>query len=163
MHQSAEYQKQPPEVFCENAVLKNFTIFTGKHLLKAFNFIKKKWYSMHLPGTLLRPGSKNEKKIHPEKNSLYFRKWNFLALKLKEFLYFLKRNLFLYFREQNPALFRPRQKNKNFSYFLEIKLFKKILYISENGTLLYFGNGIFRTLVYLELEAYSEPLVYSEP
>ena len=25
-------QKQPPEKFCKNAVLKNFAIFTGKHL-----------------------------------------------------------------------------------------------------------------------------------
>ena len=26
------HQKQPPEMFYKNAVLKNFTIFTGKHL-----------------------------------------------------------------------------------------------------------------------------------
>ena len=32
----------------------------------------------------------------------------------------------------------------------------KASYISGNGTFLYFGEGIFRTLVYLELEAYSE-------
>ena len=30
-------------------------------------------------------------------------------------------------------------------------------YTSGNGTFLYFGKGIFRTLAYLELEAYSEP------
>ena len=27
-----EMQKQPPEKFCKKAVLKNFAIFTGKHL-----------------------------------------------------------------------------------------------------------------------------------
>ena len=27
-----EYQKQPPEVFCKNGVLRNFAKFTGKHL-----------------------------------------------------------------------------------------------------------------------------------
>ena len=39
-----------------------------------------------------------KKKIHPQKakrNSLFFRKWNFLALMLKKFLYFLKKELFL--------------------------------------------------------------------
>ena len=44
----------------------------------------------------LSPNSKN-KKNPPEKNSLYLGKWNFLALILRNLLYFLKRNLFLYF------------------------------------------------------------------
>ena len=26
------FQKQPPEVFCEKGILKNFENFTGKHL-----------------------------------------------------------------------------------------------------------------------------------
>ena len=34
----------------------------------------------------------------------------------------------------------------------------ELSYTSGNGTVLYFGKGIFRTLTYLELEAYSEPL-----
>ena len=34
---------------------------------------------------------------------------------------------------------------------------RKNPYISRNGTFLYFGKGIFRTLAYLKLEAYSEP------
>ena len=40
-------QKQPPEVFCKNGVLRNFAKFSGKHLCeslffnKACNFIKK--------------------------------------------------------------------------------------------------------------------------
>ena len=37
------------------------------------------------------------------KNSLYFGKWNFLALILKEFIYFQK---------WNPSLFSPSSKNK---------------------------------------------------
>ena len=69
------------------------------------------------------------KKIHPEKNSLYFQKWNFLALLLKKFLHFLKRKLFLYSQKWNPALFSPSSKNKKIypkktSYiFLKRKLF----------------------------------------
>ena len=38
---------------------------------------------------------------------------------------------------------------------------QKILYVSVNGTFLCFRKGIFRTLAYLELEAYSEPKQYS--
>ena len=38
---------------------------------------------------LLSPSWKKEKKIHYKKNSLYFGKWNFMALILKNFLYFL--------------------------------------------------------------------------
>ena len=33
-------QKQPPEVFYKKAVLKNFTIFTGKYLCWSFFLIK---------------------------------------------------------------------------------------------------------------------------
>ena len=66
----------------------------------------------------------------PQENLLYFRKW----IPSKNLLYFLKRKLFLYFRN-----------------------LEKIMYISGNGTFLYFGKGIFRTLAYLELEAYFEP------
>ena len=41
------------------------------------------------PTELLSPSWKKEKKIHYKKNSLYFGKWNFMALILKNFLYFL--------------------------------------------------------------------------
>ena len=71
-----------------------------------------------------RPPSLQNKKIHPEKNSLCFQKWNFLSLILKKFFYFLKGKLFLYFWKWNNALFSPRSKNKknpppqeNFLYF----------------------------------------------
>ena len=50
------------------------------------------------------------KKTHPPKNSLYFRKWNFLALILKKYL----------FPEMKPRIFRPWlyfQPRKNSRYF----------------------------------------------
>ena len=40
---------------------------------------------------LLSPSSKNKKKISSKKRSYIFRKWNFLALKLRNFLHFLER------------------------------------------------------------------------
>ena len=43
---------------------------------------------------------------------LYFQKRNFLALILKKFPHFLKRNYFLYLPKWNPALFSPSLKNK---------------------------------------------------
>ena len=61
----------------------------------------KKYYIMQLPGALLDPGSKS-KKIHLEKISLYFRKWNFLALILKNFRKQMPEKNSLYFREQKP-------------------------------------------------------------
>ena len=44
-----------------------------------------------------QPPKNKKKKIHPEKNSIYFQEKNFLALILKKFLCFLKGKLFLYF------------------------------------------------------------------
>ena len=102
--------------------------------------------------------------------------------KRKLFGYFLKRKLFLFFRKLNPALFSQSLKNKrnppprkflilqdaktqkNFLYFLEKSVsyisengnHKKIIYISGNGTFLYFRKGIFRTLVYSKPETCSE-------
>ena len=43
-----------------------------------------------------QPKLRKTKKLHPVKNSLYIRKWNFLALILKRFLYFRKWNPTLY-------------------------------------------------------------------
>ena len=60
------------------------------------------------------PSSKNEKGSYI---FLYFGKWNFVALILRDSLYFLKRKLFLYFGKRKP---------------------EKIPYISGNGTFLYF-------------------------
>ena len=49
-------QRQSPEVFCEKGVLKNFAIFTGKHLCCSFFLIKLQgWW----PATLLKRDSNN--------------------------------------------------------------------------------------------------------
>ena len=53
---------------------------------------------------------------------------------------------FLYFSLKKPAL-------KKFLITSQ----KKLFLFSGNGTFLYFRKGIFRTLAYLQLEAYSEP------
>ena len=102
-------------------------------------------YFLKKPHTF-RPKLKKIKKSTPKKNSLYFRKWNFITLRSKNFLYFLKGKLLI---SGNGTL-----------HFLNSE---KIIYISGNGTLLYFGKGIFRTLAHLELEAYSEPWYIQNP
>ena len=56
---------------------------------------------------------------------MYFRKWNFLALILRGFLYFPKRKLFWYFAKWNFLYFRKRKP-------------EKAPYISGKGTLLHF-------------------------
>ena len=35
---NSKIQKQPPEVFCKTGVLRNFAIFTGKHLCQIHFF-----------------------------------------------------------------------------------------------------------------------------
>ena len=80
-----------------------------------------KGYLVHF----LSPSSKKQKNIHPEKNSFYFRRWNFLTLRLKKFLYI---------RKWNPTLFGQSSKNKknpsreNFLYFKQRKPRKNFLY-----------------------------------
>ena len=114
-----------------------------------------------------QPKLEKIKKIHPEKNSLYFRKWNLLALILKKFrkrkprkkiLIFQEReNLkkLLIFRETKP-LSPPRE---NFLYFRTQKHRKKYLhfrkrkpwknpYTSGNVTFLYLRKRNF--LIFLE-------------
>ena len=49
-----------------------------------------------------------------KKNSCIFRKWNFLALVLRNYLYFLKRKIFLYFSKRKPR--------KKFLMFQETEL-----------------------------------------
>ena len=52
---SLKQLKQPPEVFRKKGVLKNFTIFTGKHLCWSLfgvfgvNFIKKRLQHIYFP------------------------------------------------------------------------------------------------------------------
>ena len=121
------------ELSCSN-VKKNY-IFSKKSF--SYIFSKEIFFYISKNGALPK-----NKKRPPQKNSLYFRKWNVLALISKEILHFWK---------WNHALFRPSSKNKNnpprenflsfrkrkpleFSYFL-----KKICsYISETFYIL--GN-----------------------
>ena len=53
----------------------------------------------------LLSSKKIQKNENPEKNFHYFGKRNFLTLRLKNFLCFLKRKLFLYFLEKGPPQF----------------------------------------------------------
>ena len=93
--------------------------------------------------TTFQSKPKKQKKSTPKKNSLYFRKWNFLTLILKElffffqkklFLYFLKINFFFFFRTWNPVIFTPSSKNNvnpprgNLLYFRKQKPPKNSLY-----------------------------------
>ena len=83
------------------------------------------------------------KKIKPEKSSLYFRKWlTSLTLRLKNFLYFLRRNLFLYFWKWNPALFSPSSKNKKIhpEKIYYTLLLKNVLYFFKRKLFVYFRN-----------------------
>ena len=125
-----------------------------------------------------QPKLEKIKKIHPERNSLYFRRWNFLALVLKKFRKQKPRKKFLLFQETETLekffIFRETEPfsspPKKFLYFRKRKPLKN-LYTSGNRTFLYFRKrnflmfretyiqnpSIFRTLIYLELEAHSDP------
>ena len=54
---------------------------------------------MKLPGPLLSTSSKKYEKIHPEKISLYFKKSNFIALRLKKKFISSQKKAFLIFQE----------------------------------------------------------------
>ena len=69
-------------------------------------------------GALPFPKPKKTKKKPPEKNSLYFRKRNFLAQILKSSYIFPKRKLFLFFWKRN----------------FPVKILKKIPYTFGTGT-----------------------------
>ena len=87
---------------------KNITNIVFKVLLQQ--------YIMQLTGALLSRNSKNKKNTRRKKKSLYFRKWNFLALRLISYIFseesfsYISRNGTLYF-SRNPA--QTRQINKN--------------------------------------------------
>ena len=104
-------------------------------------YVRAIWCTLHS-----KPQKTKEKT--PEKNSLYFQKWNFLAQIFKNFLLFPKRKVFLYFWKRNPAIFSPSPKNKrtppqeNLLYFRKPKtpqknfmcfLKRKFSYISGKG------------------------------
>ena len=125
--------------------------------------------------TLLLPAQARKiKKVRPGEISYTPGKWNFLTLnkflyfkkkkRRKKFLNFIKRKLFLRFGKRKPrkkflliqetelSYVSGNRTSKRLPMLSEMELF----YISGNGTFLYFGEGIFRTLTYLELEACSE-------
>ena len=64
----------------------------------------------------LNPSSKNKKSSYV---SLYFGKWNFPALILRNFLHFLKRKLFLYFGKRKPRKNSLHFRKRNFLIFQE--------------------------------------------
>ena len=72
---------------------------------------------------------KKIKKALLKKSPLYFRKWNFLTKKLKDFLYFLKRKLLLYFRNGTLHFLNLGLKSRDKSPL------KKVLIFSIHGTL----------------------------
>ena len=121
------------------------------------------------------------KKIYPEKNSLYFMKWNFLAVILKNFRNRKPRKKFLIFDEtetlkrilvfwemelfspprENFLYFRKRNPRKNFLYLLKRKLFlyfrkrktrKKSLHFRKQNFLIFQDTG----LPYISRKVYSE-------
>ena len=82
---------------------------------------------------------RKKKKIHPEKKSFYLRKLNFITIRLKKFLYFLKRQLFLYFRKGTLHFLSSGLKKKIYPGKI-LYMFSKesFLNISGTRTLLYF-------------------------
>ena len=121
------------------------------------------------------------KKVYAEKNSLYFGKWNFLARKLKNFLYFfisfqerktpkkiryilgmeccsshIKDLLyFLIFWEMKP--FNPSSKNKNLPrenllYFTKRKPRKYLLYFPKRKLFFFLGNGNPEKIIHTQKE-----------
>ena len=104
---------------------------------------------MEPPGTLLSQSSKKEKKTTPPKKFLKFRKWNLLTLRLKKFLYFLKKNVL-------GGNFPSSEKStlKNFPIFKKIELsslklkkflHKNVFIFSQKKLFLYFRK--WKTLI----------------
>ena len=100
-------------------ILRNFLYFLKR---KLFLYFGKQFLIFQETETLSNSLSSKNKKNPPRENFLYFEKWNFLALILRNFLYFLKKKLFLYSEKR-----KPRRK-------LLILQETELSYISENGT-----------------------------
>ena len=90
---------------------------------------------MELTDALFGPSSK--KKIHPEKNSLCFRKWNLLALILKKF--------------------QETETPKKLAYISGNGNLKKASYISRNGT---FQSTPIKFLIFQEAETPKKSLIF---
>ena len=74
--------------------------------LKNFNILSKNAFLIFSENGTFKPKLKKYIKKNPCKKSFYifwyFEKWNFLAVILRNFLYFLKRMLSLYLENVNP-------------------------------------------------------------
>ena len=57
----------------------------------------KKLLASYISGNGIFQPKLKKQKIYTQENVLHFRKWNFLTLKLRNLLYFLKIKLSLYF------------------------------------------------------------------
>ena len=83
--------------------------------------------------------TQKDKENHSPKNSLYIRKCNFLTLRLKNLLYFLKRKLFLYFFKKSPLHFpayAPKFSLKRFlTFFSKKSAVKTFLTFSQDNFL----------------------------
>ena len=109
-------------------------VMSNQEKIKQVLYYRATWHTC-------QPKLEKIKKIHPKMNSLYLKKWNFLTLTLRNFLYFLKRKHLSYYGKWNPALFKPelekilknppresflyfkkRKPRKNFLHFLKRKL-----------------------------------------
>ena len=92
-------------------------------------------YKSHLAHFHSRARKKIKKST--QKKCSYFEKWNFLALMLKEFLYFLEGKLSLYFRKRNLLVFPKMETCNSQPNPKKTKKLhrKKIPCISQNGTL----------------------------
>ena len=91
---------------------------------------------------LLRSPLSTSLKKTPQKNSLYFGKWNFLAPRLKNFSYFWRRNFLASYFSNISETFRPHKIKNPAPKKLLIFLILLILYSSKFKKLLYFRRKL---------------------
>ena len=122
--------------------------------------------------------AQKNKKVNPEKNSLFYRKWNFLPLILKKFqetetlkkASYISGNGTFQSTLRKCLIFKETETPKKFLIFSQRKLFlylgngnheKCFLYFRKRNFLIFRKSifrtrSIFKTLTYLEPETYSE-------
>ena len=154
----------------ESSIYKGYLAHFLTSALKTFP--KKNFWYFFLKKLALKkrhtfdPDHKKIKKFAP-------RKWKFLTLTLKNFLYFTEqksRKIFYFFQRKLFLYFRERKPRKSVLYFRKWKS-EKIIYTSGNEIFLYFRNfqnlGI-TDLSYISRKAYAESwhngtfLIYQE-
>ena len=115
----------------QNFSLKEFYIFSKKNnTLKKFLILSQRKIFLIFPWTkpcTFRPKLKKFQKVHPKRTSFYFRKWNFLALILRNF------------RKLKPSrkshIFQETKTPKKILIFCKMELSvhpEKISYTSKN-------------------------------